>query len=122
MSRLIDAQQVFNETNLTTQKSVILDLGECDRLSVGITVSAATGSNLLDLYESVNGIDFVPVASLIITMTGTTIWHVHPVFSRWKKILYVPGSGSASFTVDINVRNDSLSGQGDSVPMTPGVS
>lgn len=122
MSRIVDARRIFNETNLSTQKSVILDVGEADLLSIQIDVTTATGSNLLDLYESVNGDTFVPVASLIITIPGVTIWHVYPVFSRYKKILFVPGSGASTFTVDLNVHNHTIQSTGDSITMTPGIS
>lgn len=122
MSRIVDARRIFNETDLSTQKSVVLDVGEADLLSIQIDVIDATGSNLLDLYESVNGTSFVPVASLVITIPGTTIWHIYPVFSRYKKILFVPGSGSVSFTVDLNVHNHTIQSTGDSITMIPGVS
>jgi type 1 fimbria pilin len=99
-------------TAQTTALTTLLDLREADRLSVGVHVSAASGSNLIDLEESVDGINFVVVASLNISDPGTTIWHVDPVFSRWKKISYTPGTGSATFTVHINSRVDNIGARG----------
>lgn len=108
MSGLIDATQIMNFTNAAVGHSVVLDLADCDLLSIAITVSSATGSNILSLGESVDGINFVEVATLTITTPGTTIWHVYPVFSQYKKILYTPGSGAASFTVRINIHTHTI--------------
>lgn len=102
----------MNCTNQTTALTAVIDLPETDRLSIGVHVAAASGSNLLDLYESTDGINYATVASLIITDPGTTIWHVSPVFSRWQKISYVPGSGAATFTVHINARVDDVGARG----------
>lgn len=112
MSGLIDATQVMNFTNAATAHSVILDLADCDLLSVGITVTAASGSNTLSLDESVDGVNFVEVATLTITSPGTTIWHVYPVFSQYKKILYTPGSGAASFSVRLNIHTHTIETSG----------
>lgn len=122
MSNLVDARTIFDETNLSTSKSALLDLSEADLVSIGITVTACTGSNLLDLFESVDGINFVPVASLIITIPGTTIWHIYPVFSQFKKILYTPGTGSATFTVIVNIHNHTILSSGRIGDITAGVS
>lgn len=108
MSGLITNKKIFDETNLDIELSVILDLADCDLFSCGTTVTAATGSNTLSLLESVDGINFVPVAALIITAPGTTIWHVNPVFSQFKKILFTPGSGAASFTVTLNIHTHTI--------------
>ena len=105
--------------NQTQAVTAMLDLDEADKLSIGINVSAATGSNVLDFQESVDGTNFATVASLVITGPGTTIWHIYPIFSRWKRIFYVPGTGAATFTVHINVRVDNVgaSGKGTHVEM-----
>lgn len=122
MSNITDGTQVFNRVNQSTPVSAIVNLANADVLSVGITVSAATGSNVLSLSESVDGINFAEVATLTITAPGTTIWHVYPIFSKFKKILYTPGSGAASFTVTLNVHNHSIPSTGDVTPIVLGVS
>jgi hypothetical protein len=114
MSILISCEKVMDCVNQTQAISAILDMDEADKMSVGIHVSACSGSNLLDFEESTDGINFAQVCSLVITTTGTTIWHIWPVFSRWKRISYVPSTGSATFTVTVNVRNDGTQSTGDS--------
>jgi hypothetical protein len=99
-------------TDLSSGKIVVLDLRESDRLAVGIHIESATGTNLIDFEESVDGINYAHVCSLTITDPGTTIWHIHPVFSRWKKISYIPGTGGATFTVHIVSRVDSIGSRG----------
>lgn len=113
MGVIVDDTEVLNCVNQTQAISATLDLDEADKLSVGIHISAATGSNLIDFEESVDGINFAVVCSLTITDPGTTIWHVYPVFSRWKKITYTPGTGAATFTVHVNVRVDNIGASGD---------
>jgi hypothetical protein len=122
MGVLVSDVDIMNCTNQTEAISALINLDEADKLSVGIHISAATGTNLLDFEESVDGVNFVVVASLTITDPGDTIWHVYPIFSRWKKVSYTPGTGSATFTVHINVRVDSIgaSGDGTHVDMTNG--
>jgi hypothetical protein len=121
MSRIIDERVLFNEVNLAVEKSVIMDMSEIDFLSVAINITACTGSNVLDLLESLDGINFVPVASKIMTEPSLTIWHVYPVFSRYKKLHYVPGTGGATFTVQINARDTGIQSSGKTPDITPGV-
>lgn len=121
MGNLVSDQQIINAVDRTTPISALLDLDEADILSVGINVSAATGSNLIDFEESVDGINFVSVVSLIITEPGTTIWHIHPVYSRFKKISYTPSSGSATFTVHVNIRNFGMQYDNNTPTITMGI-
>src|ERR1035441_3409214 len=108
MGVIVDDRSILNCVNQTIPLTATINLDEADKLSVGINVTACTGSNLLDFEESTDGTNFAVVASLTITEPGTTIWHVYPIFSRWKRVSFVPGTGSASFVVHINVRVDGL--------------
>ena len=112
MSCIVDNSTIFDVTNLSTNRSVLIDMSQIDTLSIGINVTASSGSNTLTCLESVDGLNFSPVAMLTITGTGTTIWHIGPCFSRYKKILYTAGTGSATFTVTINARNNSVNTAG----------
>jgi hypothetical protein len=57
----------------------------------------------------VDGINYVAVSGLTvsITMSGTTIWHINPIFSRFYKILYTASSFGMTLTVTLNPRNNS---------------
>ena len=122
MGVIVNDTEILNCVNQTEKICALIDLDEADKLSVGINISAATGVNVLDFEESVDGVNFAVVASLTITEPGTTIWHVYPVFSRWKRVCYTPGTGSATFVVRVNVRVDNIgaSGDGTHVEMTNG--
>ena len=112
MSVIVDDTTIMDCTNKSDAITAVMDLREGDRLSIGIHITAATGSNLLDLEESTDGINYAVVVSLTITDPGTTIWHVHPIFSRWQRVSYTPGTGAATFTVHINSRVDSVTTRG----------
>ena len=122
MSCIVDNSTIFDEGPLSTNRSVLIDMSQIDTLSIGINVTASSGSNTLTCFESVDGLNFSPVANLVITMTGVTIWHIGPCFSRYKKILYTAGSGSATFTVTINARNNSVNTAGVGLLKVVGVS
>lgn len=112
MSRIVADIDIMQCVDRTTPQTAEINMDEVDVLSVGVTVTAATGSNLLELLESVDGKNFVPVASLVITVPVTIIWHIYPVFSHYKKITYTPGTGAATFTVHINSRNNTIPSRG----------
>lgn len=122
MSCIVDNSTVLTGVNATTDQSVIIDMSQINRLSVGINVTAFTLGPIITLYESIDGVNFTPVATLTIAVTGLTIWHVDPVFSQFKKILYTANGGSASYTVKINARNDSLNSFGGGVSKIFGTS
>ena len=113
MGVIVSDIEIMNCVNQAQAICARINLDEADKLSVGINISACTGTNLFDFEESVDGVNFASVAALTVTEPGTTIWHVHPVFSRWKRICYTPGTGSATFTVHINVRVDNIGASGD---------
>jgi hypothetical protein len=101
-------------------RSVTLDLGETDLLSIGVTVVSFTGDNVFTLNESVDGFNYVVVATINVLSKGTTIWHVGPCYSRWKKVQFTPDGvgGGATFTVIINAHNNTIASTGDKVPFT----
>jgi hypothetical protein len=109
MSSIADARQVINLVNQTTTTGVILDLSDIDIMSISSTYApVGGGTGTLAVYESVDGQNFVAVSGLTvnITMAGTTLWHINPVFSRYYKILYTASSFGMTFTVTINARNN----------------
>jgi hypothetical protein len=118
VSRIVDESLVLAGYNCTTPRRVTLDLGETDLLSVGVTIVAFTGINVFTLLESVDGTNFVVVATINEHEVGTTIWHVGPVFSRWKRIQFTPDGtgGNSTFTVTINAHNNTVVSTGSTVP------
>ena len=109
MSQIVDNSQVINLTNQTTTTGVVMDLSDIDIISISSTYTPVSGgTGTLAVYESVDGTTFVAVSGLTvsITMAGTTIWHINPVFSRYYKILYTASSNGMTFTVNINARNN----------------
>lgn len=120
MSRIVADVDIIKAVDLNTPLTATINMEEVDLLSVEINVSACTGSNLLELQESTSGINFVPVASLLIVAPTTIIWHIYPVFSRYKKLVYTPGTGSATFTVHINSRNHTIQGVGGTTEIVMG--
>jgi hypothetical protein len=119
MSTIVDARQVINFTNQTTTKGVVLDLSDIDIISFSSTYTpVSSGTGTLALYESVDGQNFVAVSGLTvsITMSGTTIWHLSPVFSRYYKILYTASTAGMNLTVTMNARNNSTIGPENVVP------
>jgi hypothetical protein len=126
VSCLVDNSVLFDETNLATDKSVIIDMSQIDRLSVQITVFAFTSGlpdfPMISLNESVDGINFTQVANLTFLTVGVTIWHIAPIFSQFKKILYQARNGSGTFKVQINAHNDTITSFGGKVNTVFGVS
>ena len=126
MSSIVDSSVLFNETNLATDKSVIIDMSQIDRLSIQITLFSFTPGLLtfpaVSLNESVDGVNFTQVANLSFQTMGVTIWHVDPVFSQYKKIMYTADGGSATFKIQINAHNDTITSFGGTVIKVFGVS
>lgn len=126
MSSIVDSSVLFDEINLTTDKSVIIDMSQINRLSIQITVFAFTGGlpdfPMVSLNESVDGINFTQVANLTFQTIGVTIWHIDPVFSQYKKILYQAQGGSGTFKIQINAHNDSITSFGGTIIKVVGVS
>lgn len=123
MSTIVDNRAVISKVNQTTTIGVVLDLSDIDVMSVSSTyapVSAGTGT--LALYESVDGTNFVAIAGLTVAISasGTTIWHLAPVFSRYLKVLYTATSNGMTFTTTINARNNTAVNNAYVVP-TPSV-
>ena len=123
MSTIVDNRAVISKVNQTTTTGVVLDLSDIDIMSISSTYTPVTaGTGTLALYESVDGTNFVAISGLTvaITMSGTTIWHLSPVFSRYLKILYTATSNGMTFTTTINARNNTSWNNAYVVP-TPSV-
>ena len=109
MSTIADNSQVINFTNQTTTKGVVLDLSDIDIISISSTYApVGGGTGTLALYESVDGTNFVAISGLTVSISssGTTIWHLNPVFSRYLKILYTASTFGMTITTTINARNN----------------
>jgi len=120
MSNIVDARQIMNFTNQTTTTGVVLDLSDLDIITFSSTYApVSSGTGTLALYESVDGQNFVAVSGLTvsITMSGTTIWHLNPVYSRYYKVLYTATTFGMTFTVTINARNNTAINGAYVIPM-----
>jgi hypothetical protein len=109
MSLIAVNQQIINYTNQTTTSGVVMDLSTIDLISIsGTYTPVSSGTGTLAVYESVDGTNYAAVTGLTvsITMTGTTIWHINPIFSRYYKILYTATSNGMNLTVTVNARNN----------------
>jgi hypothetical protein len=109
MSLIAVNQQVINFTNQTTTSGVVMDLSTIDLISIsGTYTPVSSGTGTLAVYESVDGVNYVAVSGLTvaISMSGTTIWHINPIFSRYYKILYTATSNGMNLTVTVNARNN----------------
>ena len=123
MSQIVDNSQVINFVNQTTTKGVVLDLSDIDVISISSTYTpVGGGTGTLAVYESVDGTNFVAVSGLTvsITMSGTTIWHISPVYSRYYKILYTASTFGMTISTTINARNNTAWSNAYVVP-TPSV-
>lgn len=109
MSTITDNRAVISKVNQTTTTGVVLDLSDIDIMSISSTYTPVSGgTGTLALYESVDGQNFVAISGLTVAISasGTTIWHLSPVFSRYLKILYTATSNGMTFTSTINARNN----------------
>jgi hypothetical protein len=109
MSTITDNRAVLSLVNQTTTTGVVLDLSDIDIMSISSTYTpVGGGTGTLALYESVDGQNFVAISGLTvsISMSGTTIWHLSPVFSRSLKILYTASTFGMTLTTTINARNN----------------
>lgn len=109
MSLTADNRAVMSLTNQTTTTGVVLDLSTIDLISLSATYTpVGGGTGTLAVYESVDGTNYVAVSGLTvsITMAGTTIWHINPVFSKYYKILYTASTFGMTLTVTMNARNN----------------
>jgi hypothetical protein len=109
MSSIVDARQVINYVDQTTTQGVILDLSDIDIISFSSTYTpVSSGTGTLALYESVDGQNFVAVTGMTVSISssGTTIWHIDPVYSRYYKILYTATTAGMTLVVTMNARNN----------------
>src|SRR5258706_16256425 len=96
-------------TNQTTTTGRVLDLENIDIISLSATYTpVSSGTGTLAVYESVDGVNYVAVSGLTvsISMSGTTIWHISPVYSKYYKILYTATTFGMTLTVTMNARNN----------------
>lgn len=123
MSAIVSNSQIMSGTLLAASSSAIIDCQDLDVLSLQVVSTAQTGSNVIALYESVDGQHFVAISGDTVTITTSpvnVIWHLQPVFSRYVKVLFTPASGSTSFTVTMNARNNTMISNGPGVAVTLG--
>lgn len=123
MSCIVSNAPVMSGTALAANKSAILDCQDIDVLSLQVVSTAQSGSNVIAVYESVDGQNFVAVSGDTVTITTSAvnvIWHLQPVFSRYVKVLFTAASGSTTFTVSMNARNNTVYGNANIVPITLG--
>lgn len=109
MSCIVDNRAVISFVNQTTTKGVVLDLSDIDIMSISSTYTpVGGGTGTLALYESVDGTNFVAISGLTVAISasGTTIWHISPVYSRYLKILYTASTFGMTITTTINARNN----------------
>jgi hypothetical protein len=123
MSMIVQNGIVVTGSALAANKSAIIDCQDIDVLSLQIVSTAQSGSNIVALYESVDGTNFVAVSGATVTITTSAvniIWHLDPVFSRYLKVLFTAGSGATTFVVSMNARNNTVLTNGVTVPITLG--
>lgn len=122
MSTIVDNSVVVNQTNQTTTMGTVLDMQDIDILSMSVTYApVAGGTATIALYESVDGVNYIAISGLTVSVSGsgTTIWHLNPVFSRWLKILYTATSGGVTYSASINARNNTARSNADVIgPVT----
>ncbi len=109
MSQIVDNRAVMTLTNQTTTTGRVLDLENIDIISLSATYTpVSSGTGTLAVYESVDGVNYVAVSGLTvsISMSGTTIWHISPVYSKYYKILYTATTFGMTLTVTMNARNN----------------
>src|SRR5580698_7222606 len=123
MSTIVDNRQVIDYIDQTTTQGVVLDLSDIDIISFSSTYTpVSSGTGTLALYESVDGTNFVAVSGMTVSISssGTTIWHLNPVYSRYYKILYTATTAGMTLTVTMNARNNTALNNAYVVP-TPSV-
>lgn len=123
MSMIVQNGTVMTGAAQAANKSAIIDCQDLDVLSLQVVSTAQSGSNVIALYESVDGQNFVAISGDTVTITTSAtnvIWHLQPVFSRYVKVLFTAGSGSTTFTVSMNARNNTVLTNGVTVPVTLG--
>lgn len=124
MSAIVQNGVVMSGTAQAANKSAIMDCQDIDVLSLQVVSTAQSGSNVLAIYESVDGQNFVAVSGDTVTITTSpvnVIWHMQPVFSRYIKVLFTAASGSTTFVVSMNARNNTVLTNGVTVPITLGL-
>jgi hypothetical protein len=115
MSNCVDNSQIMKYSSLATTTGAVVDLSDIDVCSFQVVSTAQSGSNVIALYESVDGTNFVAVSGVTVTITTLntdTVWHLNPVYSRYYKVLFTAGSGATTFNVTLNARNNTAQGLG----------
>ena len=124
MSDTVSNVQLLSKAAQAATVGAIVDLSDIDVASFQVVSTAQSGSNVIALYESVDGTNFVAVSGLTVTITTSptdTMWHLNPVYSRYYKVLFTAGSGATTFTVTLNARNNTAQGLGAYVIPTPSI-
>lgn len=121
MSAIVSNAQVESRTNQTATRGTVLDLQDIDVISVSVTYAPVSGGTAtIALYESVDGTNYVAITgqTVAVSASGTTIWHVSPVYSKWMKILFTPTAGGVTYSATISARNNNTISNGVGVPVT----
>jgi len=120
MSTIVDNSQIINYVNQTTTAGVVLDLSDIDIISFSCTYApVSSGTGTLALFESIDGMNFVAVSGVNVSITtaGTTIWHIDPVYARYYKVLYTASSAGMTLAVTMNARNNTAINNAYVVPI-----
>ena len=115
MSDVVSLIKMFNQSAQAVTIGAVVDLSDIDVASIQVVSTAQSGSNVIALYESADGSNYVAVSGLTTTVTTSpvdVIWHVNPVYSRYYKVLFTAGSGATTFVVTLCARNNTSQGLG----------
>lgn len=93
-------------TALAADTDVSLDIQGVDQLSVQVTATAATGSNVIACYASNDGTNWVALTSMTVTITGATsaLFRLGAPDYRFLQVRFTFGSGSVTGSVLVWVR------------------
>lgn len=74
------------------------------------TFTPTSASGTLALYESVDGVNFMAISgdTTTITGSGTAIWHIQPVYSKYTQVKFTPTSGVINYTVYVTARQTGI--------------
>ena len=121
MSKLISNVQVSSFSSLTSvggPYNTVIDNSSLDAVAISCS-SAVTAGATLTLLGSVDGVNYVAIPSTIapgnpvsLTSAATTIFNIAAgaLAMKWLEVSLSLGGGNtmASFTVTVNLRNNSI--------------
>lgn len=91
---------------LAADTDVTIDIQDVDYLSVQVTATAASGSNIVACYASNDGTNWVALTSMTVTITGATsvLFRLGAPDYRYLQVRFTAGSGSTTGSVNVWVR------------------